>query len=550
MQSLTKFLVSSCLFLGLVACANSDDQGANGTTSVTPATSNLSTSGSSLGKATGIDPLQFGVADADRVTTSLSSERLDVLVNVNGLGEKFSRLDDATKAALMQYWIEEELSPIVARGEFDLLERVELGVVSVQNMNEYGNSDEPFELITLVRFTPRQGELVVSSVEADTPELREVMRSMIISTNLESHTSPLTNYEQRLNIPEAYYLLEGRPQIFSFDSLILVEDVDSLFYVADGSLLPFKFSLKSRYVKFFPEAGHAGTYDFGINVYNSQGKFIDRIQTKIIVSPEECAVPTNVNALVVGHSVSTSWPLHWANKLRDLNSINLDMLGGQEFVWIHPDTTPDMYNGVYLEASSGFNLYHILRKGENPEGYDPIASKEQLKSPFVFTNDDGAYSVDMARYKQEVLEGKNVDIVILNIGDNDAFNLDLDNSDVALAAIKNDASTLIDHIQTLSENVIIGYMMPLNYSHNEHYWLLDYKGNYDRWTQNRRRHLFIKTINELQKERQDFDIIPSDFALDASNDYSNWSALHPPTNSTSEYSEQMLAWAMNRLCTD
>lgn len=492
----------------------------------------------------------FDVAEADRVVTSLSSDDLNILVNVASLGDKFSTLNNASKIALMEHWTKEALKPVITQGNAGLLKRVEVAVVSVEDMNEYGLTDKPFDLIALVEFRPEGDVLKATNVQAESRRLEALLQAMKVSTTFEQDTGLFADFDSRLNIPETYYLVEGRPQKFYFESMILAEDIDYYYYLLASTDVPFEYKLRQRYIEFFPQAGDAGTYQFSVNIYTGEYKRIAVKTFKIVVEPDACSVETNVNSLVIGHSISTSWPLLWANKFRTDDNINLSTLGGQEFVWQLPGTTPDMYEGVFLEASSGFNLYHILRKNQNPEGYDPIKAKQQLKSPFIFQDDQGNFAIDMARYKREVLQGKDLDIVILNIGDNDAFNLDLDNPAETIDRVKTDAVALMNHLREITPDVTIGYMMPLNYSHNLHNWKLDYKGNYQYWEQKQKRHLFIKAIRELQAERQDFQIIPTDFSVDGANDYPNFSALHPPTEPTSDYAEQIYAWTLHNACSE
>ncbi|PHS39504.1 MAG: hypothetical protein COA91_06145 [Robiginitomaculum sp.] len=532
MRYLILMLASIFLILGLASCAEKESQ-TNTDNPVDISQVNLD---------------DFGVADADRVVTSRSSEELMILVNVAGLGKKFTNVDNQIKSALIQRWVEEALAPVIARGEASLLQRVELYVISVEDMNEYGLSDTPFDLIANVEFQPKGDVLIAAQAKSSSSNLRNVLKTISVSTLADKGAGLFADFETRLNWPDAFYLLEGRPQSFYFESLILVEDIDSYFYVVDGRSLPFPYKARSRYVEFFPEAGDAGNYEIKLKIYSGDNKHIIDKTLKLVVSPAKCAAPTQINSLVIGHSLSTSWPLLWADKLRSTENLTLDALGGQKFVWKLPGTPPEMYEGIYLEASSGFSLHYILRKGENPPGYDPIKSKEQLKSPFVYKTAEGAFAVDMARYKKETLKNKNVNLVILNIGDNDTWGLNLTDPSQRLQRVKDDANRLIDHIKELSDNIVIGYMMTINYSHNQHSWLLDYKGKYNHWDQKQRRHLFIKAIRELQNERQDFYIIPTDFTVDGANDYYNFSAAHPPTEATSDYTEQIYAWTLLRGC--
>ena len=371
-----------------------------------------------------------------------------------------------------------------------------------------------------------------------------------VSTVVESAPNFSEDINGLLNVPKLYYLVEGRPQKFFFESLILVKDIDSYYYVVDGRNLPFEFKARSRYVEFFPKAGDQGTTDFSIKIYTSENHYVGQKIIKLSVNKASCAEPQSLKTLAIGHSIATSWPLLWANKLRKTKNLRLETFGSQAFIWKLPNTTPEMYHDLFVEASSGFSLYTLLNVGENPPGYDANVAGEQLKSPFLFKQNNGLFEIDMPRYKRNILRGVDLDVLILNAGDNDTWNLNLNSADTELAAVRKNAEQLLDEFSTLSPKLKIGWMMPLNYSHNKHIWKLDYKGKYGHWEQKQRRHLFIKLIQQIQKERGDFEIIPTDFSVDGANDYYNFSAAHPPTEATSDYAEQLYAWTMHKSCSN
>lgn len=529
-----KYRLIACLALLLAACGGG---GGGGDQASVP----IAGSGETVSAA------DFELSNANRVVSSLSSDDLRVLVNVEELGNRFADLGNDAKIGLMKEWLGEELNLVIARGEQNLLKTVELAVVSVEDMNEYGSSDEPFELIALINLVPDGDQLVVQTAESNLRALEPALRAITLS--LESEDGGVIKDADFLtNYVDTYYLVEGQPQQFFFESLVLSEAVDHNYYIVDQRNLPFKTTARNRYVELFPQAGDAGTYAMRINMYTSENEYIGRHAVNLIVSPPTCEVQTDLNALTIGHSVSTSWPVLFADRMRNLETVDLTMNGTQEFVWRLPGTDESIYEGVFTESSSAFNLYNILRTGENPPGYDPVASKQHVRSPFVFKNEAGDFAVDMARYKRDVLGGKDIDLVIINLGDNDAWGANLETWETRMERVRNDANTLIDHVKELGPDVVVGYMMPLNYSHNQNNWKLDYKGRYDYWEQKQKRHMFIKTIRALEAERGDFSVIPTDFSIDGANDYPNFSALHPPTDPTRDYVEQLVAWSLHHGC--
>ena len=265
--------------------------------------------------------------------------------------------------------------------------------------------------------------------------------------------------EENLNIlvPEEIYSVEGMPLDIFFDNLILSDDSDKYKYeiLINGKK---RGRVYRRKWVFYPLKDDLGKNQLEIKIINPQtnDKKSSVITTLLVASKDK---KTKAKILSIGDSLGHQ--SRFPSRLYELFKLkgeekNIEFLGSH-----FPKGSL-----VKHEHNGGWTWQKFITF------YQP--GKENIhhasKSPFVFVNDKtNLPELNFSEYIYKTLKGEKPDIIIILLGINDAWTLDIDNPAIfekGLENIINNAHRLVNDIITVIPDVKIGIGMviPANYS--------------------------------------------------------------------------------------
>lgn len=198
-------------------------------------------------------------------------------------------------------------------------------------------------------------------------------------------------------MPDKFYLVEGIPQKFHFENLVLTEYLQEYAFRPRNSIKP-KHIKRARYIEFFPEKGDAGEYDLTIAIFNWRNEHIKDVTIPIVVSPATCGAGQDLTALAIGHSMSNYWPGYFVSKVNVRGDMKMQMVGSREFLPKLPGIPAESYANSRHENSSGYNFTNLLNRTTNPSNFDGMSPSKRL---FLF--EDDAFNSALKKYMADGL---------------------------------------------------------------------------------------------------------------------------------------------------
>ncbi|UGY22037.1 SGNH/GDSL hydrolase family protein [Bradyrhizobium septentrionale] len=495
------------------------------------------------GVAHAAGPERLELKPTDRVFWKGKGGENYLILNVFDKDAQLKALPKTDQNVLLLNTALVEGARLFARPEHKQLGSVSVLLVSMKDMSEYGGAKGGWTQVGLATLLKGDTTLQLKDVKLD-GALPSPLPTLPFPFQ-ETSTSAAPNAVGFM-MPEKIYLVAGTGQQVFYDDLVLVKVFDDVLFVPEGDALGFA-AQNRRSLDFAPTEANVGDHVLKIKVTDWDGKIIAEGSTKVVVVPanagQESEKADPLRILIVGHSLpSMYWPAYFADYLSGPGNPKVEFIGGIKY-WY--GNYPDFQNhppldSMYHQASPGYSVQTMLTLYSDEPPANPNMPS---KSPFIFKDGNGPPHLDMRRYLKEALHDKVPDIVLLNIGDNDTFNLDpdADNSAVERQFIAN-MNEFLNHLREIAPKAIFGAVMPNSYNYSERSFIVNYGPTYTRWRQLRNRHRYIELMAEVAKSRSDLQIIPSNLVVDGIDGMPYNSGTHFNNRGARQFAGASYAW--------
>jgi lysophospholipase L1-like esterase len=328
----------------------------------------------------------------------------------------------------------------------------------------------------------------------------------------------------RLILPPVIYATPGIECNIYYDNAVLTLNVRNF---AFDVTCPKGLLWQERWA-YTPKADELGDYPLTVEVRDDSNTVVARARSVVRVAAEQPeAEPATI--LIVGDSLTeySVYPKHILELSKRSGATRIRMIGSRGAGNMPPtdELRHEGYSGWTAEA------FVVLTGPLSRSGYfKPGATG----SPFVYESNDGARTVDFARYYEEFNAGKAPDLVTIGLGINDIFTANDETIDKRIDGILGFFEVLVESIQKASSDTRIGLQMeaPPTTSQDGFRNYIG-AGKQTRWQCRRNQHHLMERMVEHFGDRADEHIylVPNYLNLDADKNYPTWS---PPINARME----------------
>ena len=255
----------------------------------------------------------------------------------------------------------------------------------------------------------------------------------------------------RLLLPPRIYAVPGIEMNVYFDSVCLV--VNRANYVFDVTCA--KGIQQAERWTLVPTDQDIGEFPFVLEVRDEANRIIARSESILQVVPKDAGAGVPVSFLTIGASETHAavYPAHLLVLCKTQGNPQFALVGRA------PDPKkPD----VRIEGYGGWTAERFMthfKAEKRPEG--PLDWKvwNACGSPFLYSDGQGKFKADFARYCREFNQGKGPDFVTITLGGNDLFTCTDETIDASIATMFKYYDGLIDMIHQVRKDTKIGAVL-------------------------------------------------------------------------------------------
>ena len=341
----------------------------------------------------------------------------------------------------------------------------------------------------------------------------------------------------RLYLPKSLYAYPGHELRLHFENIVPPERFRQLTFKVES---PFG-ATSRRYwsATFTPE--QVGTHPLSIVVADLGGKELLRGQTEVHVAPIRAGEGKALRLLIVGDSLTHA--TFYPNRIDELCSQS----GNPQLTMIGTHKLSSARPGVVHEGYNGWTWWHFLMyhsPGTHSHGTPD-------KSPFLYVGADGKPRLDIGRYLRETSPAGPPDLVIFQLGINDAFS-SLAEDDIFLPGVDfilPKVEELLAAFRQAAPNAALAIWLtqPVNATQEsfDHSYrgLVDYAGLKRSKIALRQHRLAGKLMKHYgEREGEGVFVIPMCATVDPLDDYDALDSVHPCFAGYRRIGESVYAW--------
>lgn len=335
------------------------------------------------------------------------------------------------------------------------------------------------------------------------------MRSRLLTLLLSlSSVTATAASSLRMILPPEIYAVPGHEINIYFDNVILTPNIRN--YPVDVTCARGRQD-EERWL-FTPTPEDVGAFPLTLSVMNAQNDVIAKARTRIVVSPADAGVGSNLTMLLVGDSLTDApiYPNELARLLRAPGNPTTVFIGSHAGSGKPPH---DMK--VPHEGRGGWTWRHFC------EQWDPSKNDYRAMSPFLFENASGQPRLDFQKYLDEVNSGRPPDFITILLGGNDVFLATDKTIEETIDSMFRYADTLIGEIQRVAPETRIGLVTMLPPNASQDAFGPNYACGPTRWQYRRNQHRVVERLFETYGQRQNdrIFVVPAYVNLDCKNNY-------------------------------
>ncbi len=285
-----------------------------------------------------------------------------------------------------------------------------------------------------------------------------------------------------------------------------------------------------------------GDHAFTLHRKDRNGQRIETAKSVVRVVPADSGAGSELTLLLVGDSLTHMghYPNEVARLLSEPGNPRWSMLG------LHRPS--GAREGVRHEGYGGWSWGQFAThfNANKPAG------NKRGSSPFLFPNESGEPTLDIARYFRERCDDRKPDIVVFFLGINDCLSADAKVPaavDARIDRVFQQADLLLAAFRQALPEADFGLCLTPEPNAREAAFAENYKGRYTRegW----RKIQFRLVERQLQhfggRESQGIYVIPTSLVVDPVSDYPANNALHPAPQGFRAIGAEVFAWIKSRL---
>lgn len=255
----------------------------------------------------------------------------------------------------------------------------------------------------------------------------------------------------RLLLPPRIYAVSGIEMNVYFDNVSLV--MNRANYAFDVTCD--KGVQQAERWTFAPTDQDAGEFPFVLQACDEANRIVARAESVVQVVPKDAGAGAPLTFLTIGASETHAavYPAHLLELCKAEGNPQLALVGH----------TPDPKNpSVRIEGYGGWTAQRFMtyfKDEKRPEEAVDWRVWNAFSSPFLFSDGQGKFKADFARYCREQNQGKAPDFVTITLGGNDLFGCTDETIEAGIATMFGYYDQIIDMIHQVRKDTRIGAVL-------------------------------------------------------------------------------------------
>ena len=274
-----------------------------------------------------------------------------------------------------------------------------------------------------------------------------------------------------------------------------------------------------------PTEHDVGQHSFALEVRDEANKIVARAESVLHIVPKNAGSGVPLSLLTIGDSL-TQKALYQARLLelcKTDGSPQITLVGHMP----NP-SNPSMRIEGYGGWTAG-TFATRFKEEKRESGTVDWKIWNASGSPFLYSDGQGKFQLDFARYCQEFNGGKGPDFVTVLLGANDMLGSNDETVETSIDTMFKHYDMLVDMIRRVRHDTKIGVLLVLPPAATQDAFGANYQCGQTRWQYKRNQQRLVERMmqNYGNREAEDIYLVPTNVNLDCAN---NYPAVKAPLN--------------------